>query len=100
MKRAWEIYRKNSKITFAESLHRAWLSEKALEINAKRIEKAKMAAGIDEEANTWFEWKKLGFEVIHGSKALFGCELRWGAKGDNAIYRARFFGRSQVQAIA
>lgn len=43
--------------------------------------------------------KKLGYEVIHGSKALFGCELIWGSRGDGAIYKARFFGRSQVQLI-
>ena len=100
MLRAWKIYRSNNEITFAEALHRAWLSEKALEINAERIEKAKMAAGVEEEVNTWSEWKKLGYEVIHGSKALFGCELIWGSKGDNAIYKARFFGKSQVQALA
>lgn len=100
MLRAWKIYKSNNKITFAEALHRSWLSEKALEINAERIKKSKMAAGVTEEANTWAEWKKLGYEVVHGSKALFGCELIWGSKGDNAIYKARFFGRSQVEAIA
>ena len=100
MLRAWKIYRSNKELSFAECLHRAWLSEKALEINAERIKKSKMAAGVTEETNTWSEWKKLGYEVVHGSKALFGCELIWGSKGDNAIYRARFFGRSQVEAIA
>lgn len=45
----------------------------------------------------WLE--KLGYEVIHGSKALFGCALIWGSKGDGAIYKASFFGRSQVQEI-
>ena len=59
-----------------------------------------MAAGIIEETNTWSGWKKLGYEVLHGSKALFGTELIWGSKGDGAIYKARFFGRSQVQEIA
>ena len=44
--------------------------------------------------------KKLGYEVIHGSKALFGADLIWGSKGDGAIYKARFFGRSQVQEVA
>ncbi len=43
------------------------------------------------------EWKKLGYDVIHGSKALFGCELIWGSRGDGQTYKARFFGRSQVQ---
>lgn len=100
MKKAWELFRTLKGISFAECLHRAWLSAKAIEINAKRIDEAKQAAGITETTNTWSEWKKLGYEVIHGSKALFGCDLIWGSKGDNKIYKARFFGRSQVQEIA
>ena len=100
MLRAWELYRKNDKLTFGECLHRSWLSEKAAPENAQRIEKAKAAAGITEETNTWAGWKKLGFEVIHGSKALFGCDLIYGSKGDGAIYKARFFGASQVAAVA
>lgn len=99
MLRAWKNYRK-MQLSFAECLHRAWLSAKAEEVNTKRIEKAKAAAGIIEETNTWSGWKKLGYEVLHGSKALFGTELIWGSKGDGAIYKARFFGRSQVQEIA
>lgn len=100
MLKAWKIYRKTKDIRFAEALHRAWLSAKAEEINAKRIENAKQAAGVTEETNTWSGWKELGYEVIHGSKSLFGTELIWGSKGDGAIYKARFFGRSQVQTIA
>ena len=53
MLKAWKIYRKTKDIRFAEALHRAWLSAKAEEINAKRIENAKQAAGITEETNTW-----------------------------------------------
>ena len=45
-------------------------------------------------------WKSKGFEVIHGSKALFGVELIYGSKGDGATYKARFFGKSQVVAVA
>ena len=102
MLRAWKVYRQNKEkgINFAESLHRAWLSAKAEEVNAKRIETAKQAAGITEETNTWAGWKNLGYEVIHGSKALFGATLIWGSKGDGAEYKARFFGASQVQAMA
>ena len=102
MLRAWKVYRQNKEkgISFAESLHRAWLSAKAEEVNAKRIENAKQAAGITEETNTWAGWKNLGYEVIHGSKALFGATLIWGSKGDGAEYKARFFGASQVQAMA
>ena len=99
MLRAWKNYRK-MQLSFAECLHRAWLSAKAEEVNTKRIEHAKAAAGISEETNTWSGWKQLGYEVIHGSRALFGAELIWGSKGDGAIYKARFFGRSQVQEIA
>ena len=100
MTRAWKLFRKFSDLQFGECLHRAWLSAKAEEVNAKRIEAAKLAAGVTEETNTWNGWKQLGYEVIHGSKALFGAELIWGSKGDGAIYKARFFGRSQVQALA
>lgn len=99
MKKAWKIFRK-AEITFSEALHRAWLSAKAIEINQNRIEKAKEAAEVTEETNTWSEWKKLGYEVIHGSEAFFGADLIWGSKGDGAIYKARFFGRSQVQEVA
>ena len=98
MVRAWRIFRSN-KVSFAEALHRAWLSEKARPINDIRIAAAKAAAGITEDVETWSGWKALGYEVIHGSKALFGCDLIWGSKGDGAIYKARFFGASQVQQI-
>lgn len=40
MTKAWKIFRK-AEITFAEALHRSWLSAKAVEINQKRIERAK-----------------------------------------------------------
>lgn len=99
MLKAWKIYRKTKDIHFAETLHRAWLSAKAEEINAKRIENAKQAAGIDEETNTFAKWKELGYKVVHGSKALFGCSLIWGSRGDGAEYKASFFGKSQVKTI-
>lgn len=70
MLRAWRNFRKGG-MSFAEALHRAWLSAKAEPINAARIEAAKAAAGVLEEVNTWAGWKSLGREVIHGSKALF-----------------------------
>ena len=99
MTKAWELFRK-LEISFSEALHRAWTSAKAEPINAERIETAKAQAGITEETNTWAGWKALGYEVIHGSKALFGADLIYASKGDGAIYKARFFGASQVQAIA
>lgn len=97
---AWNNYRKTEGITFGEALHRAWLSAKAEPINAQRIEEARQEAGVLEDTKTWSDWKKAGYEVIHGSKALFGVDLIWGSKGDGATYKARFFGASQVQAIA
>ena len=100
MLRAWRIYREKKELSFGECLHRAWLSAKAEEVNAKRIESAKTMAGVREDTNTWSGWKKLGYEVIPGSKALFGADLIWGSRGDGKIYKARFFGRSQVQTIS
>ena len=99
MLKAWKVYRSGKQISFGEALHRAWLSAKAEEINAKRIENAKQAAGIIEETNTFAKWKELGYKVVHGSKALFGCSLIWGSRGDGAEYKASFFGKSQVEAI-
>ena len=98
MTRAWKNFKKGG-LSFAESLHRSWLSAKAEAVNAARIENAKQAAGITEETNTWKGWQSLGYEVIHGSKALFGAVLIWGSKGDGATYKASFFGRSQVAVI-
>ena len=80
MLKAWKVYRKTKNISFAEALHRAWLSAKAEEINAKRIEDAKHAAGITEETNTFAKWKELGYKVKHGASALFGCSLIWGSR--------------------
>ena len=99
MLRAWRNFRKGG-LSFAEALHRAWISEKAEPVNAQRIAEAKAAAGVTEDTATWSGWKSLGYEVIHGSKALFGCELIYGSKGDGVTYKARFFGASQVQPIA
>jgi len=98
MTRAWKLFRK-LEISFSEALHRAWITAKAADENAARIEKAKAEAGITEKTATWYGWKQAGYEVIHGSKSLFGCDLVHGSKGDGAIYKARFFGASQVQPI-
>ena len=99
MLKAWKIYRKTKGISFAESLHRAWLSIKDEKVNNTRIAEAKKAANITEPVNTWARWKGLGFEVIHGSEALFSAVLIWGSRGDGATYKASFFGESQVQPI-
>ena len=99
MLKAWKVYRSGKQISFGEALHRAWLSAKAEEVNAKRIEQSKAVAGITEETNTYTGWKQLGYEVLHGSKALFSCCLIWGSRGDGATYRASFFGKPQVEAV-
>ena len=98
MRKAWELFHK-LRIGFAECLHRAWEAAKAEPINASRIAAAKTAAGILEETNTWSGWNKLGYEVIHGSKALFGADLIYATKGDGIVYKARFFGASQIKPI-
>ena len=95
MTRAWKIYRKAA-VSFAEALHRAWLSAKAEPVNAARIEAARAEAGIFEDVNTWAGWKALGREVIHGSKALFQAVLIYGSRGDGATYTGSFFGESQT----
>lgn len=100
MRRAWEIFRKAGDLPFGEALHRSWAAEKARPVNEARIAAAKAAAGVDEDCKSWSDWKKAGYEVIHGSKALFGCDLIWASKGDGKTYKARFFGRSQVAPLA
>lgn len=99
MKSAWRIFRKAA-VSFAEALHRAWLSAKAEPINTERIEAAKAEAGVTETVNTWAGWRALGREVIHGSKCLFQAVLIYGSKGDGATYTGSFFGESQTQPIA
>ena len=37
MLKAWKTFRKTKGISFAEALHRAWLSAKAEEINEKHL---------------------------------------------------------------
>lgn len=98
MRRAWHIFRKYA-VTFAEALHRAWAVAKAAPINAARVEAARIAAGITEAVNTWAGWRDLGYEVAHGSKAVFQTILLYPSKGDGATYKASFFTASQVVAL-
>ena len=99
MLRAWELFRKDYSIDFSEALHRAWEAAKAEPVNAERIATAKADAGITEETDTWSGWKKRGFEVIHGSKALFQAVLIYASRGDGETYKASFFSASQVQQV-
>jgi len=98
MTHAWHIFRRHA-VGFAEALHRAWQAAKARPINDARIAAAKAAQGVTEAVNTWAGWRDLGYEVIHGSKALFGVDLVWASRGDGAVYKARFFGLSQVKGV-
>ena len=99
MAHAWRIFRKAAGLTFAECLHRAWNAAKAAPVNAETIRKAAEAAGVTDPVNTWAGWRRLGFEVIHGSKALFQAVLIYASKGDGATYTASFFDRAQVQPL-
>lgn len=99
MTMAWELFRSGKGLSFSESLHRAWLTAKAAPINEARIAEAKAMAGITEETDTWYGWKTRGFVVRHGEHNVFGCDLIWGARGDGAVYKARFFTASQVEAV-
>ena len=98
MCKAWKLFRKGIG-TFAECLHRAWNSAKAEPINAQRIAEARQSAGVTEQVNTWAGWKAAGYEVVHGSKSLFQAVLIHASKGDSAVYKASFFGRSQVKPM-
>ena len=98
MHNAWSYFRKYD-ISFAEALHRAWQKVKCSPINENLIQIAKMVAGVSEEVNTWSGWYDLGYEVIHGSKRLFQVELIHASKGDGVMYKASFFGRSQVVPV-
>lgn len=98
MTSAWANFRKGG-VSFAEALHRSWLSAKAEPINAQRVESAKQAASVTEEVKTWAGWKAAGREVIHGCKALFQTVLIYGSKGDGATYTASFFGISQTEEV-
>lgn len=97
MAHAWRMFRRGQGLPFGECLRRAWQAAKAAPVNAETIRQAAQAAGVTEEVNTWAGWKRLGFEVVHGSKALFQCLLIYASRGDGAMYTASFFDRSQVQ---
>lgn len=98
MHRAWAIFRKR-KTTFSEALHRAWQAAKSAPSNRQRVQEAKEAAGITEETHSWYGWKALGYEVVHGSKRLFQAVVLDAAKGDGKTAVKSFFGASQVQPI-
>lgn len=98
MRRAWAIFRKSTKaaITFGDALRRAWAAAKAAPTNAARIEAARIEAGITVAIDTWAHWRDLGYEVIHGSKAVLQVVLDAPSKGIGKTFRASFFSADQV----
>ena len=96
MLKAWSTHTRKG-LPFHEALRRAWLSEKSRALNDALIARAKKEAGITEDVNTWYRWKELGFEVVHGSKALFQTDLVQNSHDNVKLYRASFFGTSQVR---
>lgn len=77
--------------------------------NEELIARAQIANGIEEECHTYAAWKKLGYQVQCGNKALFKTTI-WkytskrndkGEKEEHMFMQtAAFFGRSQVEKIA
>ena len=90
MSAAWKFFRKGVK-SFSEALRMAWA-------NTKTRNAAKDAAGISEETHTWSGWKRLGYEVAHGSKALFKATTNDPAT-KSGFRVVAYFGKSQVQPI-
>ena len=91
MSAAWRFYHKGIQ-TFARALRLAWA-------NAKAHSAAKAAAGVTGETHTWSGWRQLGYEVAHGSKAMYQVILADPAtkSGSRAV---SYFGSSQVQPIS
>ena len=91
MSAAWRFYHKGIQ-TFARALRLAWA-------NTKAHSAAKAAAGVTEQTHTWSGWRQLGYEVAHGSKAMYQVILADPAtrSGTRAV---SYFGSSQVQPIS
>lgn len=91
MSAAWRIFRKGAQ-TFAAALRMAWA-------NAKAHNAAKAEAGITEETHTWAGWRDLGYEVAHGSTALYKAILSDPATKKGTRITS-YFGLSQVQPVS
>ena len=91
MSAAWRIFRKGVQ-SFAVALRMAWA-------NAKAHNAAKAAAGINEETHTWAGWRDLGYEVAHGSTALYKAIFNDPATKSGTRVTC-YFGASQVQPIS
>lgn len=90
MRAAWRLYRKGAG-SFSLALRTAWANEKARH-------SAQRDAGVAEEAHTWAGWQRLGYEVRHGSRAMYQTTITDPAT-KSGTRRASFFGRSQVQPV-
>ena len=90
MSAAWRLYRSGT-ASFSLALRIAWANEKARHASQE-------AAGITEETHTWAGWKKLGYEVIHESKAMFQATFTDPATR-SGTRRVSYFSRSQVQPV-
>ena len=91
MRAAWRFFRKGIH-SFAQALRLAWA-------NAKAHSAAKASVGITEQTHTWSGWQQLGYEVVHGSKAMYKVVLADPAtrSGTRAV---SYFGFSQVHPIS
>ena len=90
MSAAWRFFRKGVQ-TFAEALRLAWA-------NAKAHSTAKAASGVTEQTHTWSGWRQRGYEVTHGSKAMYKVALADPATKSSTKV-VSYFGASQVQPI-
>ena len=90
MRAAWRLYRKGAG-SFSLALRTAWANEKARH-------SAQRDAGVAEEAHTWAGWQRLGYEVRHGSRAMYQTTITDPAT-KSGTRRASYFGRSQVQPV-
>ena len=88
---AWKFFRKGVS-SFAVALRMAWA-------NAKAALAAKAEAGISEETHTWAGWRDLGYEVAHGSTALYKAIFSDPATKKGTRITC-YFGASQVQPIS
>lgn len=91
MSAAWRIFHKGV-LTFAQALRLAWA-------NAKAHMAAKAAAGITEETHSWSGWHRLGYEVVHGSNAMYKAILSDPSTKSGKRVTC-YFGASQVQPIS
>ena len=87
MKEAHKFFRDGRMGDFGECLRKAW-------DNAKNIKNA--VEGLGKEVKTWYGWKMVGQEVIHGQHALFQLELYDTYLKNSIRVIKSYFGREQT----